>query len=40
MCAGNYTETPTLTEEEKKKIKKDGNRPSERKNPHPAGSRR
>ena len=42
LCVlGTTAETPTLSEEEKKKfVQKDGNRPCQRKNPHPAGSRK
>lgn len=40
LCVlGTTAETPTLSEEEKRKSK-DGNRPCQRKNPHPAGSRK
>lgn len=41
LCVlGTTAETPTLSEEEKKENQKDGNRPCQRKNPHPAGSRK
>lgn len=40
LCVlGTTAETPTLSEEEKEN-QKDGNRPCQRKNPHPAGSRK